>query len=257
MKKPTRRELGIAVGSILSGVSGGYFLRDYQLENSRTYENVTDNGDRIPEDSGDLPLSIGSRPKYGDLSSPIRIVYWVDFQCPFCYRFNTEIFPQLVEEYIQTGEAVIIFKPITLFGSQSQETAVGSHAVYDLGIGSDYVNWKQEVMDYYHTNEEDLSEDWASPINLRNFADNYGIDGDEYVSYIGTNRSDKLLPRVEKDEQDYNTWGPDSPQTPFFLIYDSRDIEPETLIGAQPFREFEKVIESVRVTEGESESNGN
>lgn len=256
MNKPTRRELGVAAGSIISGVSGGYFLRDYQLENSRTYDNIN-NTTNIPDDAGDLPLSIGSRPKYGQLSSPIRIFYWVDFQCPYCFRFNTEIFPQLVEEYIQTGDAVITFKPITLYGSQSRETAVGSHAVYDLGIGTDYVNWKQEIMDYYHNNEEDLSEDWASPIKLRNFANNYGIDGDEYVSYIGSNRADKLMPRVNKDEQDYQTWGPENVQTPFFLIYDSRDIEPETLIGAQPFEEFKKVIESVRVDTGESESNGN
>ena len=69
----TRRDLGIGLSSLLAGASVGYFGRQYRLEQSRTYDQISDTVRQDYENAGDLPLSIGSRPKYGELSSPIRI----------------------------------------------------------------------------------------------------------------------------------------------------------------------------------------
>ena len=50
----------------------------------------------------------------GSKDSPVLIVEFSDFQCPFCRVFYTEILPQIESEYINTGKAVLVYKEFPL-----------------------------------------------------------------------------------------------------------------------------------------------
>jgi protein-disulfide isomerase len=50
----------------------------------------------------------------GNKDSPVLIIEFSDFQCPFCRVFYTEILPQIESEYINTGKAVLIYKEFPL-----------------------------------------------------------------------------------------------------------------------------------------------
>jgi protein-disulfide isomerase len=50
----------------------------------------------------------------GSKDAQILIVEFSDFQCPFCRVFYTEILPQIESEYIDTGQAVLIYKEFPL-----------------------------------------------------------------------------------------------------------------------------------------------
>ena len=50
----------------------------------------------------------------GEDNAPITIVEFSDFQCPFCRRHYTETHRQLIDNYVKTGKARLIFKDLPL-----------------------------------------------------------------------------------------------------------------------------------------------
>jgi protein-disulfide isomerase len=46
----------------------------------------------------------------GDENAPIRIIEYASLSCPHCMAYHLETFPQLKEQYIDTGKAVFIFR---------------------------------------------------------------------------------------------------------------------------------------------------
>lgn len=61
------------------------------------------------------PFSLSSlikseSPYFGDLSAPITIVDFSDFQCHLCARYVKNTEPLINETYIQTGKVVLVFK---------------------------------------------------------------------------------------------------------------------------------------------------
>ncbi len=59
----------------------------------------------------------------GDLSALVQVVFYGDFACYHCMRFIKENFDRLRDEYILTGKALFIFRPVitskrTMFGAK-------------------------------------------------------------------------------------------------------------------------------------------
>ncbi|MDA1010303.1 MAG: DsbA family protein [Chloroflexi bacterium] len=67
----------------------------------------------------------------GDPSAPVRLIQYIDFQCPFCRRFWEEIEPILLEEYISTGQASMEFRNYAFLGSESQRAAEAAACAAD------------------------------------------------------------------------------------------------------------------------------
>jgi len=61
------------------------------------------------------PLSLESNVRGND-SAPIGMIIFSDFQCPFCARFATEVFPGLVEDYVSRGQLLVEFRHLPLTG---------------------------------------------------------------------------------------------------------------------------------------------
>ncbi|MCB9445668.1 MAG: thioredoxin domain-containing protein [Ardenticatenaceae bacterium] len=45
---------------------------------------------------------------------PVTIIEYTDFECPFCNKYFTETFPQIKENYIDTGLVRYVFKDLPL-----------------------------------------------------------------------------------------------------------------------------------------------
>lgn len=56
----------------------------------------------------DLSRSLGSP------DAPIRVYEIADFECPFCARFSSEVFPLLDSAYVQTGKVQWVFVNLPL-----------------------------------------------------------------------------------------------------------------------------------------------
>ena len=62
-------------------------------------------------------------PYLGDLSAPITIIDFSDFQCHLCARHVKNTEPIINETYIQTGKVVLVFKHLPNRGFDS----MGAH----------------------------------------------------------------------------------------------------------------------------------
>jgi protein-disulfide isomerase len=52
----------------------------------------------------------------GSLAAPLRLDLYSDFTCPHCKLFHDQILPKLVNEYVSTGRACLVFHEYTLTG---------------------------------------------------------------------------------------------------------------------------------------------
>ena len=59
----------------------------------------------------------------GDPDAPVTIEEYVDLQCPFCQRFSQEGLPDIVKEYVKTGQAKIVLQTLTFIGADSERGA--------------------------------------------------------------------------------------------------------------------------------------
>ena len=55
----------------------------------------------------------------GRRDAPVTIVEYADYQCPYCARWAAETLPAIVDEYVRTGKAKIVFQGIAILGEDS------------------------------------------------------------------------------------------------------------------------------------------
>ncbi len=155
---------------------------------------------------------------FGDPSAPVTMEIYTNFMCPACAKFATETFPQIKNNYIATGKVKMvfyIFPPIELgyAGLCAQEQ--GKFIEYH-----DYVFSHQDQI-----TGEDV---------LKTFAINAGLDGEKFgACYAGA---------AAKYDAKINKWSDEGQArtveaTPTFFINGQK------FIGAQPYAEFQKLIE--------------
>lgn len=62
-------------------------------------------------------LEIGESAVIGNPDAPVTIVEFLDFQCPACEAFYSQIEKTVREKYIDTGKAKMVFKTLTFIDS--------------------------------------------------------------------------------------------------------------------------------------------
>lgn len=81
--------------------------------------------------AGSANFDIENQPMIGNESAPVTIVEFGDYQCPYCKQFDEQIYPQLKQDYIDTGKANFVFINYAFLGQDSTEAAVASECVYN------------------------------------------------------------------------------------------------------------------------------
>lgn len=61
-----------------------------------------------------LPELTGGAHAFGDPDAPVVLVEYTDYQCPFCARHAIQTQPQIVENYVETGQLYYIIKDFPL-----------------------------------------------------------------------------------------------------------------------------------------------
>lgn len=161
-------------------------------------------------------------PFLGNLSAPITIVEFGDFQCDRCLRFAKYTEPQLNQTYIQTGKVNLVFKYFPIYGPDSTPAAMAAQCANDQG----------KFWNYYDTLFKGPANfGWASKDNLKKFASQTsGIDMQKFNSCFD---SQKYLSFVQKDFAFATSLGLQG--TPTFVIEKSDCSNSQTLPGAYPF----------------------
>ena len=172
-------------------------------------------------------------PPLGSESAPVTIVEFGDYQCEACYHWFHNTRSTLIDNYIETGKAKLIFVDLPFLGRDSPIAAQASYCAEDQGK-----YWEYHTI-LYTFQDGPPDSGWADRDRLNSFAFSLDMNIDEFNECMDSSKYKKRV-KVNYDEAVKN--GANS--TPTFIII-SQDGAIEKFAGAQPYPVFASMIESM------------
>jgi len=177
-----------------------------------------------------INLENGS-PPLGSHVAPITIVEFGDYQCEACYYWFHNTRSTLIDNYIETGKAKLVFVDLPFLGRDSPRAAQASYCAEDQGK-----YWEYHTM-LYTFQDGHPDSGWADRDRLNSFAFSLDMNMDEFNDCMDSSKYAKRV-KANYDEAVKN----DVQQTPTFIII-SQDGTTEKFAGAQPYSVFAATIE--------------
>ena len=172
-------------------------------------------------------------PALGSDNAPITIVEFGDYQCEACYAWFHTTRDTLIDNYIETGKAKLIFVDLPFLGRDSPMAAQASYCAEDQGQ-----YWEYHTM-LYTFQDGHPDSGWADRDRLNSFAFSLDMNIDEFNDCMD---SSKYKNRVKANYDEAVKNGAQS--TPTFIII-SEDGKKEQFSGSQPYSVFAATIESM------------
>ena len=176
-------------------------------------------------------IDTANDPVMGDPNAPLTMIYWYDFQCPYCKQFEEQTLKSLVDKYVNNSQMKIVFKDYAFLGPDSQDAALVSNAIWEL-YPQDYFAW-QEAMMANQDNENGGFGNMASIIAMikEKFPQ---MDATKIQDTINNKKAayEAEIAADTKEGQDNGVQG-----TPGFII------GTKSLFGAYPLDQFVSIID--------------
>lgn len=220
------RKKGIIFGGILSAV----IIAIIASVSASPSDNQTLNLD-MERTHGTISTAMGS-PIMGSESAKITIVEFGDYQCHQCYNWFHNTKDSIVENYIDTGKANLVFVDLAFLGRDSPRAAAASYCAEEQGKYWEYHN-------QLYNSQEEIDSGWANSERLKAFAFNLGLDMELFDSCLD---SGKFIKRVQYNISEAKKQGASG--TPTFVITNS-DGQQQKLVGAQPYSVFQNILDSM------------
>jgi len=180
---------------------------------------------------GTVSTAMGS-PILGSDSAPITIIEFGDYQCERCYEWYHNTKDSIVQNYVETGKANLIFVDLAFLGRDSPKAAAATYCAEEQGK-----YW--EYHDLLYNYQEGVDSGWANSERLKAFASSLELDMELFDSCVD---SGKFVKRVQFNINEAKKQG--ATGTPTFIIVNSEG-EQQKLVGAQPYSVFQKVLDSM------------
>ena len=212
--------LGVIVIAIIAGVTASLSVSTSEtvnLDMGRTH--------------GTISTAMGS-PILGDPSAPITIVEFGDYQCHQCYNWFHNTKPAIVEDYIETGKANLVFVDMAFLGRDSPKAAQATYCAEEQGM-----YWEYHDM-LYTLQEDKIDGGWANSERLKAIALDLGLDSDLFENCLDSGKYSKRVQYNTQQARDHNVRG-----TPNFIVVGPD--EQQQLGGAQPFSVFKQVLDKM------------
>jgi protein-disulfide isomerase len=196
---------------------------------------IDTHGQKPNEQTKTLPLHDlikNGSPFLGNMSAPITIIDFSDFQCYLCNRFVRNTEPLINQTYIQTGKVTFVFGHLPNRGLDSMGAALAAQCTNDQGKFWQFHN-------LLYSNQKLIDSGWVSKENLKNYASQ--ISGLDIKQFNTCFDNEKYKSFVQKDIDLALSFG--FRETPSFIVENSNGSNPEMLRGALPFDSFKAVIE--------------
>ncbi len=235
--------LGIGAGVAVVAIIAAFFAFNIMSEekqlafvqiDSLKQETILEQAESLKQEPQKIHASVlieNGSPYLGDPAAPITLVEFGDYQCFFCNKFFHTTEPDILSNYVETGKVKIIFKDFTIIGSDSVTAAHAAHCADDQGKFWEY-------HDILYNNWTGENNGWASSENLHRFAQNVGLDINEFSECM---KSEIHKPLIAASVEDAKTLGLTGTPGFFVIGVDNQIIK---IPGAQPYSVFESVFDS-------------
>ena len=172
-------------------------------------------------------------PILGSESAPITIVEFGDYQCEACYAWFHTTRDTLIDNYVETGKAKLLFVDLPFLGRDSPMAAQASYCAEDQGQYWEY----HEMLYTFQDGHPDSG--WADRDRLNSFAFSLDMNIDEFNDCMDSSKYKNRV-KANYDEAVKNA----VQSTPTFIII-SEDGKREQFSGSQPYSVFAATIESM------------
>lgn len=170
-------------------------------------------------------------PILGDPKAKVTLVEFGDYQCHFCNVFFHTTEDSVLKNYVETGKVRMIFKDYNIIGPDSVNASHGAHCANDQGKFWEY-------HDILYSNWTGENNGWASSENLLRFAQEIGLDIDEWSECMVEGVHSKTILASNDDAKKLELTG-----TPAFFVI-GPDGKTTRIFGAQPYEVFENIFEA-------------
>ncbi|MFB6174714.1 MAG: thioredoxin domain-containing protein [Candidatus Nanohalobium sp.] len=234
--------LGVAVGlsSGLLASGSGLNIPGTQTGNAPSNNGTGGSGSNSPPGiktgvsvSG---LTYKNDPVMGKKDAPVTMVMYEDFECPYCERFESNTFPRIKTNYIDTGKVKVVWKDYPLpprIHPWAKDAAHVMECVYQEGGNDTFWSVKKKVYDNQKvvssSNVDSKIKDWASQEGVSKSAIQSCLDSG-------------VASAINEDKSEGRNKGISG--TPGFLIYRSNSDSATRVVGAQPYSRFVDVLDS-------------
>lgn len=177
-----------------------------------------------PPEPADIPLDDVAH-SIGDPDAPVVIVEYTDFQCPYCSRHFQQTFPQIKENYVDTGQVRYVFKDFPLTSIHPQ-AVLAAQAARCAGDQEAYL----EMHDVLFNKQQEWSSSDAAQIFV-GYADELGLDSTTFEQCLDSKQHEAAVMADLEEGTRLGVTG-----TPAFFL------NGYLLSGAQPYSVFEEAV---------------
>lgn len=172
------------------------------------------------------PQAAYAAPVMGEPTAPVTVVWYSDFQCPFCAAWSRSVEPEFIKRYVDTGKAKLVMKNFQVRGPESRTAAQAAACAGEQGKF-----WQYHDFLYAHQRGENSGA--FSSGNLKGFAPTLGLDTAAFGQCLDSGR---YRAAIDADLSEGRGLGVTA--TPTFIINGGQRI-----VGAQPIEAFARVID--------------
>jgi len=134
----------------------------------------------------------------GDPAAPVTIDVYADFQCPYCQRFSLLVGPELIERWVRTGQARIVFRDFAFLGEESRWAAVAGRLAAEQNRF-----WPFHDLLYSNLLGENVGS--YTPDRLMLMARMAGLDMGPFIAGLQVPAAREMWATIEQDVRDAAT----------------------------------------------------
>jgi protein-disulfide isomerase len=145
-----------------------------------------------------LDVDLAGQPTLGEEDAPVTVVEFGDFKCPSCKAWGETIYPQIVEDYLLSGDVKFSYVNVLFHGEESTTGALAAESVFKQDPDS-YWDFHKAVFDAQpEVNHDDV---WLSQEKMLEIAKDYpSVDQDQLKRDM---EEGLTKPQVDIDEKLY------------------------------------------------------
>jgi protein-disulfide isomerase len=142
----------------------------------------------------------------GNPNAPVKMVEFVDLQCPFCAQYTRDVLPTLVQRYVRPGKLSIEMRPLTFIGDDSRTAGQAAAAAADH-------NRLWQFADLFYLNQGQENTGYVTHDFLTKIARAAGLNPAPILAAADSSTTPALLTQADQEASQRNV-----SSTPSFLL---------------------------------------
>ncbi len=224
------KKIGIAGAAVVLVTLVTIFGTSYMADFENNPRNVSQNDS---QENKLKAIELKHAPVLGSDTATVTIVEVGDYQCHMCKKWFEETRPLLIDNYIATGKANLVFVDMPFLGYDSTPASEATYCADDQGR---YWDYHSALFEY----QQEIDDGWASATRLQAIAFSLGLDIEQFDKCMTTDdHKSRINFNMQMSKKEFG-----ANSTPTFVIVNTQG-DWKKIIGAHPYSTFEDIIESM------------